>query len=201
MPFSVYPLGILPAGFTYPAVFLEIAASLATNSFYPWWFVDADSEAGRLFWKTRNSDGRNLIPFAKTDELDDIACFDGDDVSGDPRVLMITSTHDRCYSFSSFSEWLRIAQRDSVEIGPIPLVDPATKRSHCRIIAISDLASCQVTGLGEDSTRIPLAAVPADLRRANAAFWILRRGEQFDVFRHESDSEPAGSGTWRRGDA
>lgn len=201
MPFSVYPSRLLPAGFTYPAAFLEIATSLAANSFYPWWFVEADSEVGRLFWKTRNGDGRNLIPFAKTDELDDIACFDGDDLSGDPRVLMITSTHDRSYSFSSFSDWLRIAQRDSVEIGPISHIDPATKRTRCRIIVIIDSASCQVAGLGENSTRIPLAAVPADLRRANAEFWVLRRGEQFDVFRHESDTEPAGSGTWRRGDA
>lgn len=47
-----------------------------------WWFIDANSDAGKHAYSVRQHDGRNLIPFAKVDDgRGDIACFDGDDTS------------------------------------------------------------------------------------------------------------------------
>lgn len=199
MPFAPYLANIVPHEFRYPPAFLEIAASSAPNSLYPWWFVDASSQAGELFWKTRRSDGRNLIPFAKTDELDDIACFDGDDHSGDPRVLMIASSDGRNYGFKNFAEWLSNAEKDAAQFGPAPPQNPAVHKHFCKVVAMLDSASVQVTALGADFTRIPAHAVPPDLRRPNAEFWLLRHGELFHVFRNQHDSSLAGSGSWADG--
>lgn len=108
-PFSLYPRAKLPALFRYPLKLTEIAASGEYPLIGQWWFVDANSEAGELFYSVRQYDGRNLVPFAKGD--DDIACFDGDDISGNPAVLMLVlDGSDRNYSFRNFAAWLDAAQ-------------------------------------------------------------------------------------------
>lgn len=113
--FQVYRADQLPSGFAYPEKFLCIARSGAYPPIYPWWFVDAVSEAGELFFSNRQHDGRNLIPFAKVDDgRDDIACFDGDDQSGNPNVLMlILDESGRAYSFKDFDEWMNAALADA----------------------------------------------------------------------------------------
>jgi hypothetical protein len=196
MPFSPYASKLLPTGFRYPSAYLEFAESAAPDALYPWWFIDADSKAGELSWAVSQRSKRSLIPFAKTDEHDDIACFDGDDTSGNPRILMRTSTPDRSYHFESFTHWLRKAQQDAGNFGLLATHDAATKKMLCSVIAMLDSSSCQVAGLELASTRIPIAAVPLDLRRPNAEFWILRHGDLFQIFRNEQDHEPAGTGSW-----
>lgn len=111
-PFHLYSIDELPCGFRYPDGLLQIAATGEHPEIYPWWFVDANSKAGRLFYSTRQSDGRNLIPFAKVDDdRDDIACFDGDDTTGNPAVLMLVpEDSDRSYSYADFDDWLRAAK-------------------------------------------------------------------------------------------
>lgn len=114
-PFHLYPTEKLPPGFRYPDSLLRIATTGEYPDIYPWWFVDANSRAGELFYSTRQSDGRNLIPFAKVDDdRDDIACFDGDDATGNPRVLMLVpEDSDRSYSYVDFNDWLRAAEEDA----------------------------------------------------------------------------------------
>jgi hypothetical protein len=113
--FKPYPSDKLPDGFVYPKKYLEFSEGGDYPSLYPWWFVDADSEAGTLFYSIRNRDGRNLIPFAKVDDdRGDIACFDGDDTSGDPSVLMqVNDDSGRSYSFENFDDWLLAAKKDA----------------------------------------------------------------------------------------
>ncbi|QPF74690.1 SMI1/KNR4 family protein [Roseateles sp. DAIF2] len=113
--FNLYPSDSLPQGFVYPHQLREIAATGQHPQIAPWWFVDADSKAGKLFFSIRKHDGRNLVPFAKVDDgRGDIACFDGDDSSGNPRVLMLVlDESERAYSFADFSQWLESAQMDA----------------------------------------------------------------------------------------
>lgn len=115
-PFALYPVDKLPSGFRYPDELIYIAETGDCPDLSPWWFVDASSKAGALFYATRQSDGRNLIPFAKVDDFrDDIACFDGDDTNGNPVVLMLTpdESPESSYSFASFRDWLAAAKVDA----------------------------------------------------------------------------------------
>lgn len=106
--FALYDKSILPPGFRYPDAIQAIAKGSGTLSAGPWWFVDAASDAGKLFYSIRNHDGRNLVPFAKMD--DDIACFDGDDRTGNPAVLaLVLDDSDRAYGFKDFASWLIVA--------------------------------------------------------------------------------------------
>lgn len=63
----------------------------------------------------RNYDERNLIPFAKVDDgRGDVACFDGDDSSGDPAVLMLVLDESgRMYSYPDFATWMEAATLDA----------------------------------------------------------------------------------------
>lgn len=113
--FQLYPAEQLPEGFNYPERLKRMSESGGCPSIAPWWFVDADSKAGRLFYSIREHDGRNLVPFAKVDDgRGDIACFDGDDNSGNPAVLMlILDESGRAYSFKDFDDWMNAALSDS----------------------------------------------------------------------------------------
>ena len=113
--FTSYALDELPEGFVYPEKYLSFSESGEYPHIYPWWFVDAQSDAGKLFYLLRKRDGRNLVPFAKVDDgRDDIACFDGDNRTGNPAILMqINDGSGREYSFKDFDDWLSQAQIDA----------------------------------------------------------------------------------------
>lgn len=67
-------------------------------------------------FSVRRHDGRNLIPFAKVDDgRGDVACFDGDDSTGNPQVLMLVLDESgRSYSFADFEAWLAAAEADAL---------------------------------------------------------------------------------------
>lgn len=108
----------LPSGFRYPQAFVDMATSGSLPEIYPWWFIDASTETGEGLFSRRQRDGRNLIPFAKVDaDLNDIACFNGDDTSGNPAVLMLVLDESgRSYSFKDFEEWLAFATAYAADI-------------------------------------------------------------------------------------
>ena len=112
MPFRPYQLKTLPSEFRYPA---ELATVADGDDLYPWVFIDPESAVGQLAWKVRQSDGRNLVPFASAeDDRKDIACFDGDDASGNPAVLMlVVDGSGRQYSFPDFAAWKTAAADDA----------------------------------------------------------------------------------------
>lgn len=115
-PFRTYSNAQLPSGFKYPVSLLELVAGSEQLDIYPWLFIDAPSKVGELSYAIRQTDGRNLIPFASVeDDRKDIACFDGDDTTGNPAVLMlILDDSGRSYSYADFSDWLKAAQADAV---------------------------------------------------------------------------------------
>lgn len=98
---------MLPLGFRYPDALVAIAAGARYPDIFPWVFVDAKSDIGKLAYLVRHHDGRNLIPFASvTDARKNIACFDGDDTSGDPPVqMLVTSERGKGPAFASFVQW------------------------------------------------------------------------------------------------
>lgn len=109
----IYSQDKIPKGFKYPELFLkEIDLN---NNLYPWIFIDVDSDAGELLHTIAMSDGKNLVPFASLENGDgDAACFDGNDCSGNPAVIMlILDDSGRSYSFKDFSEWLKKAKSDA----------------------------------------------------------------------------------------
>ena len=112
MPFRPYELKTLPKGFQYPD---QLTPASEDTELYPWVFIDPASAVGQLAWKVRRSDGRNLVPFASVEEdRKDIACFDGDDLSGNPAVLiLVVDGSGRQYSFSDFSAWKCAAEEDA----------------------------------------------------------------------------------------
>ena len=117
-PFCLYPIENLPSSFRYPDELVHIAKTGSYPPIYPWWFVDADSETGRLFYEIRQSSQRNLVPFAKVDDdRDAIACFDGDNLNGNPGVFLLVSDEDwdRLQSFADFNSWLAAAVEDAAQ--------------------------------------------------------------------------------------
>jgi len=67
--------------------------------------IDANSDAGRLMHRITLGAGKLLVPFAKTDLYDDIACFNAAVPSSDPEIIMVCSTPERAYGFANFAAW------------------------------------------------------------------------------------------------
>ncbi len=111
----LYDPALLPALFRYPAGLLALVRSPARLWLAPWTLIDARSEVGRLAWLLRCDAGRNLVPFASViDARRDIACFDGNDASGDPAVEMLCTPAERpTHAFESFDAWHAAALRDA----------------------------------------------------------------------------------------
>lgn len=108
-----YPPSKLPPGFAYPPAFLEFLGSNEFDALYPWWLIDGESRAGELGLLVASQLNKPWVPFAKTDDLDDVACFIAGDPVGEFKIAMLTSTPERNYGFRSFEEWLLEARRDA----------------------------------------------------------------------------------------
>jgi hypothetical protein len=111
---TVYPAELLPDGFSYPVEYLEFVSSQQTP-LYPWWLIDAESKAGRLMHSITVGSGKPLVPFAKTDLHDDIACFEAEADIPNPKIVMICSTPDRSYGFRDFASWRSHAEKEAAD--------------------------------------------------------------------------------------
>ncbi len=125
----LYQTPILPSAFEFPQSFLTVANRTQQPDLIPWQFLFLDmprslSYFGAMLQKYTD---KPLIPFAIVDDKTGLynggfvvlACFDGDDKSGNPKVYF----HDYSsakrvewahrYSLASFSDWLRVAEEES----------------------------------------------------------------------------------------
>ncbi len=117
--FTPYPENILPSGFIYPQKYLQLAKDLNIPDKFIWWFEDSNTKSGQLAWALRNRYGewkgvthQNLVPFAQFN--DDAALFDGNDSSGDPKVIIVDlGNKERSYELKNFNEWLHKAYKDA----------------------------------------------------------------------------------------
>lgn len=110
----------LLAHFKLPKSYLDLVNE-GLPDIEPWWWL-APHKDSAIYWidtLRKQFPSRTLIPFAKHGGSDDVACFDGTDASGDPRVLRI---HTFCApgweqrgEATNFAEWLQMAEAESAE--------------------------------------------------------------------------------------
>lgn len=109
----------LPDDFKYPDAYIDIMSLGVIPDLEPWSFICEFKESAS-FWMSemkKQYPTRKLVPFAKLNYSDDIACFDGEDISGDPIVYYVhafasAGWEDRGYT-DSFAEWLKMARLES----------------------------------------------------------------------------------------
>lgn len=113
------PKTALANGFQYPQSFLDLINKDYLIDLEPWWFL-CEFEGFSQKWfdeiKKQYPD-RNLIPFAKKSDSDDIACFDGNSTSGDPKVYYVHAFASPGWedhgSVASFNAWFEDAKKES----------------------------------------------------------------------------------------
>lgn len=114
--FKPYPVEILPDRFIYPARYLQLAnctKTVQSDEYFQWWFYEFGTQAAELAFTLRNEDieGFNLVPFAKNGDW--LANFDGDDFSGDPKVIVVDLGDLPFYmTCENFTDWLAKAEQD-----------------------------------------------------------------------------------------
>lgn len=115
----LYTQNELPEDFKYPVAYTEIMDMDIIPDLEPWSFI-CEFQESSSFWmremKGKYPD-RKLVPLAKVNYSDDIACFDGEDTSGDPKIYYIhafasAGWEDRGYT-DNFDEWLKMARLES----------------------------------------------------------------------------------------
>lgn len=109
----IYDEALLPAQFRYPRAFVELARQVEQDALYPWFLFAPEGDVGRLALSIGMSHKPRLVPFASLEGGDgDLACFDGEDSTGDPAVIMlIVDRSGRSYGFRNFEDWLRNAKK------------------------------------------------------------------------------------------
>lgn len=111
--------GNLCESFHYPLNYLDEVVS--PSDIKPWWYVSSNTTYADLCFRVINKKlptGHLLVPFAKCDQGDYVACFDGRVVEGDePRIFTYkgeksfsdTNIEER-FSIASFNDWLAIVE-------------------------------------------------------------------------------------------
>lgn len=109
----------LPRGFKYPDFYVDYVDTNRIPTHVPWFFLCETVGLVSEFYELAKQDypNRKLIPFARYDGTDDVACFDGDDLSGNPKVHLVhfwasAGWEDRG-SLTNFKAWLALAKKES----------------------------------------------------------------------------------------
>lgn len=121
MKYYLYTEKELPENFYFPSSFLDMVKMDQVLDLDPWWFLYEFENVAKQWLSEikKQYPDRNLVPFAKISYSDDIACFDGDDKSGDPKVYYVHAFaspgwEDRG-SVENFDKWLKLAQEESAQ--------------------------------------------------------------------------------------
>lgn len=108
-------------GFKFSQNFVNFVTTNEVHDLEPWWFFCREEKFVN-FWCAKIKElypNRNLVPFANWIYTDDIACFDGDDKSGDPKVYYVhafaSSGWEDRGSVENFDKWLKLAQEESAQ--------------------------------------------------------------------------------------
>lgn len=105
----------LPEGFNYPGALKRLVNRQLTQ-LEPWWVFDASVARERMKGLSQRYPDRQLIPFAKREDNDDVACFDQES-PGTVVVLhdFASDAWDHRRVFNDFYAWLRGAIDDMIE--------------------------------------------------------------------------------------
>ena len=110
----------LPEGFAFPKKYLLMLEGVLPE-IEPWWWLAPHRDSCVYWLETLREQfpQRSLIPFAKDGGSDDVACFDGADRSGNPKILRI---HAFCSpgwelrgEFPDFEVWLEAALQETAD--------------------------------------------------------------------------------------
>lgn len=111
------PTGVLPKGFHYPASYKAFVKHELPDM-EPWHFFHNKLEY-RFNGLKKRYPTRILVPFARRGDNDDVACFDGSDLSEDPKVCI---THDFASpgweqrgELQNFLDWVKFAKEEAEE--------------------------------------------------------------------------------------
>lgn len=115
----LYPESVLPAGFLFSKDYLDFISQKSIPDLEPWWFL-CEFKDDAEYWLNelaRQYPGLHFIPFAKLEDSDDFACFDGRDHTGDPIVIYVHAFASQGWesrgSVMNFSEWLKKTYEES----------------------------------------------------------------------------------------
>ncbi len=106
--------------FKFPQSYLDLV-SKGLPDIDPWWWLAPHKESAIYLADTLRKQFplRILVPFAKHGGSDDVACFDGSDTSGDPKVFYIHSFCSPGWEYrgetNSFAEWLQLTELEAKE--------------------------------------------------------------------------------------
>lgn len=113
---NLLPLSDLPDGFEYPAEFIRVV-ELGLIDLEPWWIFDGDQLWSRAEGLRSRYPDRRLVPFARRQDNDDVACWDL--AEGDVAIVhdFASPGWERRARFPDFYAWLRQAIEDLIEHG------------------------------------------------------------------------------------
>lgn len=106
----------LPGGFDYPPEFIRVV-ELGLTDLEPRWIFDGGQLYRRMVGLRERYPERQLVPFARRQDNDDVACWDL--VQGNVMVIHDTASPgwEQRDTFPDFNSWLRQAIEDLIEHG------------------------------------------------------------------------------------
>lgn len=105
-----------PTGFRFPQSFVDAIGEDDLPELYPLYFLLEQGGAVEDWTKILREQfpDRNLVPFVRLDGNDDVHCFDGNDLSGNPIVVLIHSFTTPGWEYRGewfhFDSWLKGAR-------------------------------------------------------------------------------------------
>ncbi len=115
------PASALPPGFKFPKAYLDYVNQKKIPRLTPWFFMCLASDTG--YYDTwlkilkKQYPTRQLVPFAKWEFDDDVACFEPSDNPDLPGIHYIHSFTKAGYEergyCATFEEWLKIALEEA----------------------------------------------------------------------------------------
>ena len=110
------PKDALPQNFSYPQSF-RLLIERGLLNWEPWEFLEGKQLLDRFIGVRRRYPARQLIPFARRGDRDDVACWDLDRSSGKISVIedFAPPWDEQTDLLESLADWLRLVLDDMVE--------------------------------------------------------------------------------------
>ncbi|MBF0298342.1 MAG: hypothetical protein HQK51_06455 [Oligoflexia bacterium] len=108
----------IPSWFQYPPQFLRIIDQNLID-FDPWWILNAEDAKTWMNHLKKSYPNRELVPFAKRGDCDDIACWQKG--SGNKIIIIhnfASPGWEERKTYETFWDWLRFAIETTIEHDP-----------------------------------------------------------------------------------
>lgn len=105
--------------FQYPTSYVK-AIDLNLVDFEFWYLMSKEQVDTRISGLMKRYPNRKLVPFARRDDCDDIACFE---VGKDSKVQIIhdfaSEGYEQCAEYEDFWDWMKTAIDELIEEGDV----------------------------------------------------------------------------------